>query len=124
MLLSILVIGWSWMARRPGPASPPRTAIPARSAAEWYELGRHLATVARDLPGAIVAYREALALDPQQAEAHYGLGLALLQSGDAEGAAAEIESALSLAPADASWRPDAENAMVHALLRKSNDKPQ
>jgi Flp pilus assembly protein TadD len=117
-LLSVAAAGWLWAARRSGPASAPRQAIAPRSAAEWYERGRELASDSRNLPGAIEAYREALALEPQHAEAHYGLGLALLQSGDAEGAAAEIESALSLAPQGASWRQDAENALVLALLRK------
>ena len=52
------------------------------------------------------------------AEEHYELGLALLRSGDAEGAVAEIEAALSLAPPEASWRKEAEDAMVLALLRR------
>ena len=110
------------MARGSGPGIPPQQASTApRTAADWYGRGRGLAQGSRDLPGAIAAYREALALDSQMGEAHYGLGLALLESGDVEGAAAELESAVSLAPPDASWRKDAENALVLALLRKSGE---
>jgi len=117
-LLSIAAAGGWWTAHRLGSADAPRRPIAPPSAAEWYARGRDLALRSGDVRGAIEAYREALALEPGRAEAHYGLGLALLQSGDAVGAAAEIESALSLAPEGASWRQDAENALVLALLRK------
>jgi len=117
--LLILAIGGVWATLGVRSASS-TTTIVARSPAEWYERGRELALRSRDRPGAIAAYREALALDPEMGEAHYGLGLVLLESGDVEGAAAELESAVSLAPPEASWRKDAENALVLALLRKSN----
>ena len=116
--LLILAAAAFWWTRRPQPAADPRTA------AQWYERGRELAQDSRDLPVAIAAYRTALALEPGSAETHYGLGLALLHSGDAEGAAAEIESALSLAPPDAAWRKEAEDAMVLALLRKGKREPR
>jgi hypothetical protein len=51
-------------------------------------------------------------------QAHYGLGYCLLELDDVEGCLAEIESALSLAPDDASWRKDAENVLVRAHIRK------
>ncbi len=97
----------------------PATGRDTHSADEWYARGNDLLHDSKDLHGAVEAYRKAVDLAPAMAEAHYGIGYALLQLGDAEGAAAELESALSLAPADASWRQDAENALVLAHLRKA-----
>ena len=102
----------------------PQQALPSRTATELYAFGNELARGGRDLPGAIEAYGEALSLDPGMPEAHFGLGLALLQSGDAEGAAAEIESALSLAPLDATWRQDAEDALAVAYLHRAQGEPR
>ena len=124
VILAILATVWLRIAHKPVPADPPRQAAVPHTAAEWYEQGRARTVDSRDLPGAIAAYREALSLDPGMGPAHFGLGLALLQTGDAEGAAAEIESAISLAPPDAGWRKDAENALVLALLRKDENKPK
>ena len=70
------------------------------------------------------AYRRALELDPAMAEAHYGLGYALLQTGDLDGSAAELEAALSSAPPDAPWRRDAEDALVLVHLRKAQPAPK
>lgn len=103
-------------------SSAPLQAEPPAGAAAEYARAVEFARDPGDLPRAVEAYRRALALEPSMAEAHYGLGLALLRSGDGEGAAAEIESALSLAPPDAAWRPDAENALVGALLLRSKER--
>jgi Flp pilus assembly protein TadD len=62
--------------------------------------------------------RKAIELDGQSPQAHYDLGLTLLQMGDFEGASAELQAALSLAPADVEWRTAAENALVEAHLRQ------
>lgn len=51
-----------------------------------------------DLDGAIVKYREALALDPKDDQAHLGLGSALQKKGDADGAIAEYRQALDAKP--------------------------
>ena len=81
-------------------------------------LGAAVALGILALGGCGDAGRQEPAPVPVSAEEHYELGLALLRSGDAEGAVAEIEAALSLAPPDASWRKEAEDAMVLALLRR------
>jgi Flp pilus assembly protein TadD len=51
-----------------------------------------------DLDGAIVKYREALALDPKDEQAHLGLGSALQKKGDPDGAIAEYRQALAAKP--------------------------
>ncbi len=83
-----------------------------------YERGREL-LAAGETAKAEQAFRRAVEHAPSSAVAHYGLGCALLELGDAVGAAAEIESALSLASTDVPWRQDAEAALVAAHLRKS-----
>ena len=45
-----------------------------------------------------VAFKEALRLKPDYAEAHYNLGLAPLQAGRKEGSSSEFEKANQLAP--------------------------
>ncbi|MGB3563724.1 MAG: tetratricopeptide repeat protein [Thermoanaerobaculia bacterium] len=47
---------------------------------------------------AVAAYREAVAADPQSIFYRRSLGLALFQTGDIEGAARELETALTLSP--------------------------
>jgi tetratricopeptide (TPR) repeat protein len=62
-----------------------------------YGLGACLA--AENQPArAIDAFTKALAHDPRSAIAHFGLGSALLQTGDALAAARELERAVSLQP--------------------------
>ena len=51
-----------------------------------------------DLPGAIDKFREAISLDPQNAKAHYQLGLALRQKGALAEARVEFQKAQGLAP--------------------------
>jgi tetratricopeptide (TPR) repeat protein len=51
-----------------------------------------------DLDGAIACYQQALALDPNDAQAHLGLGNVLYDMGDLNGAIACFKKALQLAP--------------------------
>lgn len=88
------------------------------SASAWIEFGRFAREQHRDPHGAELAFRKALELAPDSAEAHGNLGLALFDLADFEGASAELQAALSLGPKDAVWRADAENALVLAHLRQ------
>jgi len=83
----------------------------------WYDYGNLLRSRMRDYRGAIEAYRRAIDERPKLAEAHFALGAVLLDVGEPEDAAAAIESSLSLAPPDASWRADAEQALLVARTR-------
>ena len=89
-----------------------------RDAGLWLEFGRLAREKRRDPRGAELAFRKAVELLPGSAEAHGSLGLALFDLGDHEGASAELQSALSLAPPDASWRADVERVLVLAHLRQ------
>jgi tetratricopeptide (TPR) repeat protein len=53
---------------------------------------------ARDLPGAIASFREAVRLAPEQAQAQYQLGLALQKAGAAAEAREHLAAARRLAP--------------------------
>ncbi|MBI5365297.1 MAG: hypothetical protein HZA53_19120 [Planctomycetes bacterium] len=88
-----------------------------QDAATWIEFGRFAREQHRDPRGAELAFRKALELAPNSAEAHGCLGLALFDLADFEGASAELQAALSLGPRDAPWRGDAENVLVLAHLR-------
>lgn len=103
-----------------GAADELRTALAAdpTHAVAWYELGRLSLASLHDPRGAETALRKALELRPGLAEAHFALGAALVELDDLDGGSAELEAALSLAPADAPWRQDAENALVRAHLQK------
>ena len=122
ILLGLLVLGGLIVFRMAKPSNqsgarvPSGTRLEPHTASEWYERGNDLLR-SGDHGAAAAAYEKAIALSPSWAEAHYGLGCALLELDDAEGAVAELESALSLAPAAASWRRNAENALVAAHLR-------
>ena len=88
-----------------GPISPrPTTA----SAFVLYRSG--------DLPCAIAAYREAIRLQPDYADAHHNLGAALLISGDAPGAIAALRKAIRLQPDEA----DAHYILGLALFNSDN----
>jgi cytochrome c-type biogenesis protein CcmH/NrfF len=52
----------------------------------------------QDWPKAIEAFKQALAVDPNQPEAHGYMGFILLQAGHADGALLAFEKALSVAP--------------------------
>jgi tetratricopeptide (TPR) repeat protein len=135
-LIAVLVIGIAGIvlllvaknaARKVKPPTPrePATAstTATTTASAWYERGDELLKRAKDLRGASEAYRKAAELAPEMGVAHFGLGYTLLDLGDVDGAIAELESALSLAPPDAPWKKDAENALVLAHIRKSAAKP-
>src|SRR5206468_2126751 len=62
-----------------------------------YNLGSALRAKG-DLPGALAAYRKAIALKPDYLEAHYNLGNALLDRGDLPGAVAAYQKAIALKP--------------------------
>ena len=83
----------------------------------------------RDLDGAIQAYQEALRLQPQNAEAHYNLGMVLAEREQCEDAAVQFQEAIAIEPEYAKahhnlglimlWRRDRDRALVH--FRKSAD---
>ena len=86
-------------------------------AATWYDYGNLLRSQMKDYRGAVEAYRRAIDERPSLAEAHFALGAVLLDIGEPDDAAASIESSLSLAPPNASWRADAEEALLVARTR-------
>jgi tetratricopeptide (TPR) repeat protein len=83
----------------------------------WYDYGNLLRTHDKNYRGAAEAYRRAVDERPLMPEAHYNLGLDLLDLGEPEDAAAAIESSLSLAPPNAGWREQAEEALLVARTR-------
>lgn len=82
----------------------------------WYELGEHAERTRHDTLAAVRYYRQSVELDERGADGHYALGLALLRANDFEGASAEIQAALSIAPLEVAWRKAAEDALVLAHL--------
>src|SRR6185295_18188955 len=84
----------------------------------WYRVGEIQLHELHDPRAAGQTLRRVIELDSKSPKAHYCLGVALMQLGDYEGSSAEIQAALSLAPADADWRSLAENALVEAHLRQ------
>jgi tetratricopeptide (TPR) repeat protein len=75
--------------RRPAPQSP----------AEWYEQGVELE--ADDPAAAMAAYRRALAIAPDLADAHLNLGRLLHEGGDPAQAESHYRRALAIDPGDA-----------------------
>ena len=67
-------------------------------AEEWYELACELEAL--DPPAARDAYRRALALDPDHAEAHLDLGRLLHEAGDPASAEEHYRAAVTLRPDD------------------------
>ena len=63
-------------------------------------------------PAAQFSYERAMKLAPGHPAAPFFLGLALVRSGDRAGALALWRQILSEAPAEASWRPLVEDAVV------------
>jgi tetratricopeptide (TPR) repeat protein len=90
----------------------------------WYDYGNLLRTHAKNYRAAEEAYRRAIDERPLMPEAHFNLGAVLLDLGEPEEAAAAIESSLSLAPPDASWRPQAEEALLVARTRAAQKNVQ
>jgi tetratricopeptide (TPR) repeat protein len=88
--------------RRVPPSPPPPWALPSTnpSAADRLELGTSLARAGR-LDEAIALFREALAIEPRYADAHYNLGLSLLENQKPHEAVDALEAAVSLSPQDA-----------------------
>jgi Flp pilus assembly protein TadD len=64
-------------------------------------LGAALCDGKRDYAGAILAFREAIRLDPKDASFRSNLGAALLHKGDVDGAIAAFREAIHLDPKDA-----------------------
>ena len=84
----------------------------------WLGLGNALADHAHYLtPAARLAFERSRQLAPQSPAPGYFLGLAMLRSGDAEGALREWRKILAEAPANASWRPRVEDGV--ALIESS-----
>jgi tetratricopeptide (TPR) repeat protein len=79
----------------PAPAPP----VATRTAEEWFNLGCELDPASPD--EARHAYEQALALDPELADAHVNLGRLHHQAGDAARAETHYRAALTLAPDDA-----------------------
>ena len=61
-----------------------------------------------DLDGEIAEYREALRLNPNNADAHNDLGVALEQKGDRRGALEEYRAAYMLDPKNAAYKQNYE----------------
>jgi cytochrome c-type biogenesis protein CcmH len=79
----------------------------------WLGLGNALADHAHSLtPAARLAFDRSRQLAPTSPAPGYFLGLAMLRSGDPEGALAEWREVLAKAPADASWRPRVEDGIL------------
>ena len=142
LALALLAVGWSFSrtacAARPAAddaaddrARPADSARGRRHAAEieafrrrlaaapddadaWLRYGNLLQREVGDHAGAAAAYLRVTELRPELSEAHYTLGLALLELERYEDAAASFESALGLAPPDAAWRTRAEELLAQA----------
>ena len=86
----------------------------------WVGLGNALTDHARILtPAASLAYDRAAQLAPWSPAPGFFRGLAMLRSGDADGALAQWQAILARAPAEASWRPMVEDgvAMIEGSRR-------
>ncbi len=84
-----------------------------RDYALWLGLGNALADHARTLtPAARLAFARSAALAPNSPAPGYFLGLAMLRSGDPDGALAQWNGILAKAPPNASWRPMVEDGIA------------
>lgn len=84
-----------------------------RDYALWLGLGNALADHAHMLtPAARLAYARSAELAPTSPAPAYFLGLAMLRSGDPEGALAQWKKILADAPPKASWRPYVEDGVA------------
>jgi len=86
---------------REAAALEPRRAAPLAEAgaADWYEHGVQLES--RDPAAAMAAYRQALAIAPDLADAHLNLGRLLHEGGDPAKAETHYRRALAIDPGDA-----------------------
>jgi cytochrome c-type biogenesis protein CcmH len=73
------------------------TGTAGSESAQFLQQGKS-AFAKQDWPKAIEAFKQALALDPNQPEAHAYMGFILIQAGHADGALLAFEKALALAP--------------------------
>jgi tetratricopeptide (TPR) repeat protein len=85
------------LAREAAALEPRRPAL--QTAADWYEHGVELE--AGDAEAAMAAYRRALAIDADLADAHLNLGRLLHEGGDAARAETHYRRALAIDPGDA-----------------------
>jgi tetratricopeptide (TPR) repeat protein len=86
-------------------------AVQPESVAAWNNLGIALMD-AGDPRGAVVAFREAVRLDPSAAKAHSNLGVALQEElGDLAGAIAEFRETVRLDPQDVAAHVNLGNAL-------------
>lgn len=84
-----------------------------RDYALWLGLGNALTDHAQMLtPAARLAYARSAELAPTSPAPAYFLGLAMLRSGDPEGALEQWTRILADAPANASWRPRVEAGVM------------
>jgi Flp pilus assembly protein TadD len=79
------------------------------TASAWLAIGR-LASRSGDQDQAVAAYQEALALNPNDPQALYDLGVSWLRAGDPAGAVAPLEHAVRLLPEDELLRTTLERA--------------
>ncbi|MEO8141767.1 MAG: tetratricopeptide repeat protein [Sphingomicrobium sp.] len=88
----------------------------------WTGLGTMLTEHGGGLnPGAELAFQRAIDLSPGYPTPRYFYGIAKLQSGDREGALAEWQAVLAVAPANASWRGLVENRIRATRLSPAPD---
>jgi tetratricopeptide (TPR) repeat protein len=87
---------------RPRPTPPPSPPPESESAETWYERGVELEETAP--PAAVEAYRRALALDPQHADAHINVGRLMHEAGELAVAEAHYRAALAARPDDSTAR--------------------
>ena len=87
-------------------------------AVRWYQETRKLHSTAHpDLAKVVAGYRKAVELDPNFADAHYALGVALLGKGELTNAFESLSRALQL-------KPDSAEAWFHlAQVRLRQQKP-
>ncbi len=87
-------------------------------ASRWYQETRKLHSTGNpDLAKVVAGYRKAIELDPNFADAHYALGVALLGKGELNSAFESISRALQL-------KPDSAEAWFHlAQIRLRQQKP-
>jgi cytochrome c-type biogenesis protein CcmH len=91
----------------------------------WVGLGNALADHAGTLtPASELAFRRAIELAPNHPAPRFFLGLALARSGDPQDAVALWRAILAESPADASWRPYVEDAIVAVTPRPGPSSPE
>lgn len=91
---------------------------PSSATPYWQAVRRGLdKTIARDLDGAAVEFREAIQLEPGQVEAHYYLGVALRLKGEQGEALGSLDTARQMAVAQSSvqWQVRVMNTRADLL---------